>query len=890
MSPAAPAGRRGDLPTGVVTFLFSDVEGSTRLLQALGDAFPPALEEQARLMRAAIAAGDGIEVGTEGDSFFAVFAAPAGAVRAAVAAQRALASAEWPDDASVRVRIGIHTGEGRRGGDNYVGLDVHRAARIASAAHGGQVLLSEETKVLVERALPTVVRLRDLGEHRLKDLERPERLFQLVIDGLPADFPPLRSLDAPRGNLPQLLTSFVGRERETAELRELLGDRRLVTLTGTGGAGKTRLAIGVARAVSSGFPDGAFFVALDTVREAGLVPSLIAQAIGLIETKELAPVDAVRQHLRERRVLLVLDNVEQIAGAGAVVEDLLKAAPETRILVTSRSPLHVYGEQQYPVPPLSLPDLDALPDLAELRRNDAVCLFVDRARIARPGFDLTADNARTIAAITARLDGLPLAIELAAARAKLLSPQALLSRLERRLDVLAASFGDMPARQRTLRGAIEWSHEALAEPERVLLRRFSVFAGGAGIEAAGAVCNADGAAGDDLLEPLSNLVDGSLMLQGEDHDGEPRFGLLETIREYAHERLVGAGEADSFTRRHAEHLAELAEAAEPRLLGRDHVSVLDRLTGEHDNIRAALRWAAAEGDTTLGLRIAAAIWRFWQERSHIREGRHWITALLAKADAEVDPVVHAKAITAAGNLAYWQGAFADAGGYYERALAIGRELGDPAKIGDGLRNLGFIAMASRDVPRAKELFGEAVTWLEKVGDRFALAEGRASFGMSQVVAGDFVIARGLLEGSHEIMVELGVLPRAADNAIALGLIHRRLGDLAEARRLTREGVELTARIGDESRGPIMLDAAAAFVLARGQAPEAVRLAAAAAHLRATIGGNLPTFFLNIDLEMAAARQQLGEAAFASAWADGEALSADRALGYALEVIDRDGPA
>jgi predicted ATPase/class 3 adenylate cyclase len=887
MSAPETVDRRSDLPTGTVTFLFSDIEGSTRLLQTLGDGYPAVLERQAEIVRAAITVGEGVEVGTEGDSFFAVFATPAGAVRAAVAVQRDLAAATWPDDAAVKVRIGIHTGDGRRGGDDYVGLDVHRAPRIASAAHGGQVLISEETETLTGRGLPRDgVDLRDVGHHRLKDLDRPEHLYQLVIDGLPDAFPPIRSLDAGRSNLPEPLTSLVGRERQIEELVALVGDHRLVTLTGPGGTGKTRLAIAAAESLRPGFVDGAFFVPLDLVREAGLVLSLVAQAVGVVETRERSSAEALTDHLRDRVLLLVLDNFEQILEAAPAVEGLLKAAPRIRILVTSRRPLRVYGEQHYPVPPLHLPDLADASRPDDLREVGAVALFVDRARIARPGFEPTDDDVLAIAAIVTRLDGLPLAIELAAARTKVISPRALLGRLEHRLAVLTSTSEGVPDRQRTLRGAIEWSHESLPEPERILIRRLSVFAGGSRLEAIEEVCNPAGEIAADLLDGLSRLVDDSLLLRDDAADGEPRFRLLETIREYAQERLVATDEAGRFIRRHAAYVADLAETLEKDLLGNQQVASLDRLTLEHDNIRAVLRWSAADGDTVLGLRTASAVWRFWQQRSHIREGRGWFALLLAKPDADADPKLQARAVTAAGNLAYWQGDLADAGRSYDQALTLDRGLDDPARIGDDLRNLGFIAMATRDVPKAVRLFGDAVGYLEQGGDRFPLADARASYGASLLLSGDAAAARGYLEASLAVMLELGVLPRAADNSIAMGIVHRRLGDDAEAVRLSRQAIDLVGKLGDATRAPFMLDSIAALAFSRGQAIDAVRLASAAAHLRSIVGGALPNFIEDVAALLTTARDALGGDAFDEAWAAGEALDFDGALRDAHEVLSR----
>jgi predicted ATPase/class 3 adenylate cyclase len=875
---------RSDLPTGTVTFLFSDIQGSTRLLQALGDGYPALLEQQADLVRAAISEGGGVEVGTEGDSFFAVFPTPIGAVRAAVAIQRSLAAATWPEDTVVKVRIGIHTGEGRRGGDNYVGLDVHRAARIAAVAHGGQVLLSAETETLAGRAMPDGVDLRDLGHHRLKDLDREERVYQLVIDGLPADFPPIRSLDAGRSHLPEPLTSLVGRARQVDDVVGLVGEHRLVTLTGPGGTGKTRLVIGAAERLRPSFVDGAFFVALDQVREGRLVASVIAGELGLVETQDRTPTEALTEHLRDRSVLLVLDNFEQILEAAPLVDGLLKAAPKVKVLITSRRPLRLYGEQHYPVPPLLVPTLSDGAAPEDLRESGAVALFVERARSARPGFDPTDEELRTIAGIVSRLDGLPLAIELAAARTKVLSPAALLTRLEHRLAVLSSSADGVPDRQRTLRGAIEWSHDSLPEPERVLFRRLSVFAGGCRIEAVEAVCDPAGEIGGDALDLVSALIDDSLLVRDDTADGEPRFRLLQTIREYAAEQLVAAGEAVELTRRHAAYVVDLAEALEPRLMGADRDASLAQLAAENDNIRAVMRWSSTDGDTAPGLRTAAAIWRFWQQRSQIREGRAWLTPILAKPDAGADPLVLARAVTAAGGLAYWQGDMADAGRWYEVALTIDRELGDPIRVGDDLRNLGFIAMATRDMPAAVRLFGEAVEHLETTGDRFALAEARASYGVSLALSGDAVAALGYLEASCAVMLELGVLPRAADNSNALGIIYRRLGDLAMAIAMSRQALELLEQLGDATRAPFMLDSAAALALERGKTADGVRIASAAAHLRTLVGGALPNFMDDVPALLAGARADLGDAAYDDAWAAGQTLDLDGALKDGLTTL------
>src|SRR6266542_2088011 len=557
--PEGPAGRATllihmpELPTGTVTFLFTDIEGSTRLLQELGDRYAAVRDEHAEIVRRAIAEGDGVEVSTVGDSFFAVFRSPAGAVRAAVVAQRGLAAHDWSPPLAVRVRMGLHTGEGIPGGDSYVGIDVNRASRIADAAHGGQVIVSDATRGLVEHALPEGTSLRDLGEHRLKDIIHPERLHQLVVEGLPADFPPPRTVDARPNNLPAQLTSFVGREEDVAEVERLLARPRLLTLTGAGGTGKTRLALQVAAKMLKEFRDGAYFVDLSSVTDPALVPSAVAGALGVPEVAGRPILDGVKDHLRDRELLLVIDNFEQVAEAGPVIEDLLTAAPGLKVLVTSRVVLSLRGEHEYVVPPLEPPDPERLPDVLTLGRFEAVQLFTERALAVQPGFRLTEENAPAVAEITARLDGLPLAIELAATRTKLLTP---------------------PQRQRTLRDAIAWSHDLLGGADRALFARLSVFRGGWTLEAAEAVCDPE-ALGLDVLEGLGSLVDKSLVRMTGPDGGEPRFSMLETIREFGQEALRAVGDLDSVRRRHAEYFLGLAVEAESHLTGDDQVEWLD---------------------------------------------------------------------------------------------------------------------------------------------------------------------------------------------------------------------------------------------------------------------------------------------------------------------------
>ncbi|HEX2681902.1 MAG TPA: adenylate/guanylate cyclase domain-containing protein, partial [Candidatus Dormibacteraeota bacterium] len=616
------------LPTGNVTFLFTDIEGSTRLMQDLGNSYVQAQVDHHRILREAFKTGDGRELRTEGDSFFCVFDSALGACTAAAAAQRRLVANEWPDGKPIRVRIGMHTGEAPLVGNEYIGLDVHHAARVAASAHGGQVVVSDATRSLVESSLPPDLTLRDLGLHRLKDLARPERLFQLVIEGAPDTFPALRTLDSTPNNLPTQLTSFVGREDQVEEGNRLLDGTRLLTLTGPGGIGKTRLSLQIAAEVVQRFPDGVYFVPLSVVTDPELVPSVIAQSIGIPVAGNRLPLDVVDEHLRDRRVLLVLDNYEQLLPDGApVVSHLLRSSPGLKALVSSRAVLRVYGEQELALEPLHMPDLKALPSLAALSQYEAVKLFIERAVAAKHDFQITNDNAPSVAGICERVDGLPLAIELAAARVKLFNPQALLARLETSAAVLGAGSRDLPGRQQTLMGAIAWSYDLLDDSHRRLFSRFSAFARGANLEQAESVCGPESELGVDVLTGLDELADQSLMRRMPDYE-EPRLLMLHVIREYAADRLRDSGEEAAIRDRHAAAYQALAEAAAPHLFGAEQKTWLDRLDLDHDNFRAAFDWSISRGDVARALCLGAAFWRFWQMRGHLREGRTRIESII----------------------------------------------------------------------------------------------------------------------------------------------------------------------------------------------------------------------------------------------------------------------
>jgi predicted ATPase/class 3 adenylate cyclase len=862
---------------GTVTFLFSDIEGSTLLAQALGpERYGKVLERHRALLREAFLAGGGTEVGTEGDSFFVVFERPASAVGAAADAQRRLAAEPWPDDGTVRVRMGIHSGEGILADGTYVGNDVNRAARIAAAAHGGQVLLSETTSSLVTGALPDGTTLRALGEHRLKDL-RPERLCQVVIDGLAADFPPIRSLDARPNNLPTQLTTFVGREKEIDEASNLLRRARLLTLTGPGGTGKTRLSLELAARMADGFPDGVWFVPLEPISEASLVPATIAQVLGLPDRGGRSPVERLVDHLAGLRVLLVLDNLEQVRSAAPVIGQLLTGTPQLTVLATSRAALHVYGELEYPVPPLGVPNPGDRPDPEGFARYESVALFVERAMAVRPSFRLTAADAPAIGAICVRLDGLPLAIELAAARIKLLSPQAILARLENALTLLSGGAQDLPARQQTLRGAIAWSYDLLDGADRSLFAGLAVFVGGAGLEAIEAVCGPDQAG--DVLDGLGSLVDKSLLRQAEGMDGEPRFTMLETIREYAAEQLAAAGREEALRDRHAAWFLDLAETAAGNLMGADKRVALDRLELEHGNLRAAMAWATSAPRVETGLRLGTALWRFWQMRGYIDEGLDRLAALLAMPECAEYVEQRLAALDAAGGLAYWRADYEGARAYYQEVLDARRAQGDPRAIAESLYNLSFPFAFTGGTDEGRRLIEESAAAFEAAGDPSGVAKARWALSNLEYTSGNVAAARVNATRALETFEATGDAFMTGWAVYTVALADMIEKDYPASDRRFREALSIFDQAGDVSGYTLVLDSMSALALLTGDRQRAARLAGGVLSLERTTGTGLNATnrqFVNFD----PAPLQT-DADTADAYAAGEGMGIAELVAYAL---------
>jgi non-specific serine/threonine protein kinase len=654
----------------------------------------------------------------------------------------------------------------------------------------------------------------------------------------------------------------------------------LLTLTGTGGTGKTRLALALAANLLDSFMDGIWFVDLSAITDPFLVTPAIAQVLGVREAGQQALLETLKQAVRDRQLLLVLDNFEQVVTAAAEVAELLAVAPGLKLLVTSRTPLHISGEHEFPVPPLGLPDPTQPATSEGLSQYEAVALFIQRAEAARPDFQVTNQNAPAVAEVCARLDGLPLAIELAAARIKLLPPQALLSRLSNRLQLLTGGARDRPARQQTLRGTIDWSYSLLDGGEQVLFRRLAVFVGGCTVEAAEAVCTPDGRPGLDVLEGLGSLVDKSLLQQGTGPDSQPRFRMLETIREYALERLVGSGERDEIHRRHAEHYLVLAEAAEPELRGQHQALWLERLSREHDNLRGALGWALDRGDAELALRLSGPLWRFWEIR-HPSEGQRWLERALADS-AGVAAAVRAKALNAAGNLAMRRFDDEQAAALHTACLALRRELGDQRGVAASLSNLGVVLWHQGKPAAARTLYEESLAAWRELGDAWSVAVLLNNLANALVDLGDTGAAGAMYDESLGLFRELGDRAYVAGVLNNLGKWAREQGDYARAAALSRESLVLRWELGDRPGVAVSLDNLAVVAQRRGQGQRAARLWGAAEVLREVLGFPLPPEDRAVHQRaVAAARAQLGEEACATAWAEGRALPLEQAIADAL---------
>jgi predicted ATPase/class 3 adenylate cyclase len=890
-----PAPFRPHLPTGTVTFLFTDIEGSTKLWEQYPVAMEQALQRHDTLLRQAVEANQGYVFKTVGDAFCAAFPTAVGALAATLSLHRALHAEEWGDTGPLKVRAGLHTGIAQERDGDYFGPTLNRVARLQAAGHGGQTLLSTPTYELVRDHLPAGVQLLGLGEHRLKDLLRPEGVYQLFTPDLPAAFPALKTLDTQPNNLPRQTTDFIGREKEVAAVSVLVrrAGSSLVTLTGPGGTGKTRLGLQVAVELMDDFPDGVWFVELSTIIEPKLVVPTIAQTLGVKEAVGQPMIDTLKVHLKDKHLLLVLDNFEQVGEAAGEVSQLLAASAGLKVLATSRVPLRLRGEKEYAVSPLELPDIKQLPQLERLTQYGAVRLFIERATDVKADFEVTNENAPSVAEICVRLDGLPLAIELAAARIRMLPPHSLLSKLSQRLKFLTGGARDLPARQQTLRGAIAWSYELLDEGHKEFFRRMSPFVGGRSLEALEAVCNYDGDLQVDVFEGVETLLSSSLIQQREGSEGEPRFVMLETIHEYAREKLHDSGEGQALHREHSLYFMKLAEEAESQLTGARQVEWLARLEYEHDNMRAALRWARESNQAEVGLRLAGALSQFWNMRGYLSEGREQLAGVLALEGAGSSiamatralSAAKAKALSGAGNLAWNQGDYGSTRLLHEQGLDMSRELEDRAGMALSLSYLGRVAQTEGNHVSVQPLFEESLAISRDLGDKRGSAMALMYLGIEAFMQGDYAAARPLYEESLGLFGEVGDNWVGAVAIFNIGQVAHREGDDKRAEELYAQALSIFREVGDRRQLASALWGFGGAAGTSGRPERGARLLGAAEALREVIGSVLePEDQIEYDRDVSIIRDQMSQEACAKAWAEGRAMSMEQAIEYALEAV------
>ncbi len=902
-----------NLPTGTVTFLYTDLEGSTRLWERHPDAMRRAVDGHLALLRDAVVARGGVVFRTVGDGLCAAFAVAPQAVAAALAAQQALLAEPWEETGLLRVRMALHTGAAAVQGGDYVGACLNRLGRLLAAGHGGQALLSQATAELVREALPEGAGLRDLGEQRLRDLERAEHVYQLVHPSLPADFSPLQSLDAARHNLPLQLTSFVGREQELGQIKQELERARLLTLTGVGGCGKTRLALQVAAELLERYPDGVWLVELAPLADPALLPGAIAAALGVREAPGQTILETLLGVLRDKRLLLVLDNCEHLLDACAHVADaLLRRCPGVQLLATSREALGIAGEVSWRVPSLAIPTADAAVSLDALLRCDAVRLFIDRALAVQPAFQLTNQNAPAVAQICARLDGIPLAVELAAARVKALTVEQIAARLNDRFRLLTGGSRTALPRQQTLRALIDWSYDLLTAQEQLLFERLSVFAGGWTLEAAEAVV-ADGSgeigngngdaetpaksltpvsqpatpiAREDVLDLLARLVDRSLVVAEEGEGGEERYRLLETLRQYGRERLAAGGEAEATRGRHAAYYLELAERAAPEMMGPRIAHWLRRLNEEIGNLRAALRWSVEEGDVERALRVSGGLAGFWYLHGFPGEGRAWLEELLALPKARQRTLGRGAALSSAGLLAWDQGDFAAARTFLDEALTIQRDGGDRLGVSWTLWHMGMLAMTEGALDEGHAKLEAVLALARELGHQDMISRALHFLGQVAFTRGDYAPARSLQEQSLVVRRRIGDLQGIASSLNWLGHVATAQGDYAAARAHYDESLAVRQQVDYRGGVAYTLSGHANLAAAQGQHARAARLSGAAAALCENAGmASDRTQQGGLRERLPACRDALGAAAYDAAWAEGHALSQQQAIAYALAVDD-----
>jgi predicted ATPase/class 3 adenylate cyclase len=923
--------QRAGSPESVCAYLVTDIEGDARLWDAYPEAMRAAIARHDAILHQAIQDHQGRSLKLVGGGACAVFVSASDSLAAALTSQRALLVETWPLQTPLRVRMALHVGVVEPKDADRFGPALHRAARLLSIGHGGQILLTQIACEAVHDHLPEGTTLKDLHSHRLQDIQQPEHVWQLLHPTLPTDFPPLRSLQGFANNLPQQPTSFIGRTLEVAQVKELLNQTRLLTLVGAGGSGKTRLSLRAAADLLAAYPDGVWQIELASLTDASLVVQTLASALGLREQPGQTLMQTLTEFLQPRTALLLLDNCEHlIASCAHLATDLLGACPNVTLLATSREALRVAGEVVWQVPPLSQPDAERLrrveaERMSALLASDAVRLFVERAQAQRSDFGLNASNGALVAEVCRRLDGIPLAIELAAARLRTMTVEQLLQRLDHCFQVLTGGQRTAPPRQQTLRALIDWSYDLLEASEKALLGRLSVFSGGWTLEAAMTVCAGEEIEDWEVLDLLTSLADKSLVVFEERSD-VGRYRLLETIGQYAGDRLVETSEAKAWHRRHRDYFLMLANEIRPKLRGAEAVHWLKVLDAEHDNLRQALMFCLAEEDGESGLQLSAALQWFWQIRGHLSEGRERMAAVLQHPANRKHTTERANVLNASGLLAWIQGDYAAARTVYEEgleifrelkdqrgvsvclgnlgsmartqgdyelarllqeeSLAICRELKDGRGISASLMNLANLAAMQGDYAAARPLYEESLTIKREMGDRLGLAYTLHNLGNLAYEQKDYASARSLQEESLTICRELKDRRGISICLGTLGAIASEQRDDALAHSLLSESLTICRDLGDKGEILRSLEAFAGLSAAREQPERAAQLWGAAEALRTAIGSPLTGLQRESQTQkIEKLRETLGVETFLTAWEKGNALTMEAAIDLAQEGLN-----
>ena len=866
------------LPSGTVTFLFTDIEGSTKLAREHSDIWESLRSRHHQILREAIETNHGFMFQIIGDAFCAAFHKAGDALKAAVKAQQGLQGEAWGEGV-IRVRMGIHTGEAEQQDHEYKGyLTLSLVQRLMSAGHGGQILVSGANENLLRGQLPTDINLRDMGKHNFKDVPQSVRVFQVIVPDLQSEFPALRTQDAHPNNLPAQFTSFVGREKELADVKRLLHDAHLLTLIGPGGTGKTRLSIQAASELLDQYPDGVWLVELAPILDPLLVPRTTAITMGLRDEPQRPAIDKLCDYLSDRKLLIILDNCEHLVDACArMANRILHTTPNVRVLASSREALGIGGEVTYRVPSLGLPDMQHLPSIKALSQYEAVKLFIDRATSAISTFAVTNENAPALAQICYRLDGIPLAIELAAAKVHVLSVEQIAKRLDDRFRLLTGGRRTALEHHQTLRAAIDWSYNLLPPVEQVFFSRLSVFSGGWTLEAAESVCEGQSVKGEDVLNLLEQLINKSLVIMEEIH-GESRYHMLETIRQYANEKLVGS---DALREQHAAYFLILAETIEPFLEKSEPAGWLDKLEREHNNLRAALRWAREKEQVEPGLRLASALCLFWFMRGYLSEGLAQIGEFLSLSGQTVNIITRAKALDHAGMLARYQGDLKRAYELIAESLSLHRKLGERHGVADSLSNLGFVVLHQGDFAQARQLLTEALSIHRELDNQQGIADSLSHLALMAYYEGDYETAQSMDESSLVIWRSLGDQQGIAWALHRLGNVKLHQDEYSAARDLFKESLTISKDIGFKWGIAFAAEGLASIAASAGHAARAILLAAGASALRQAIGIPLSAMAqADCDRMLAPARKLLGEEATESIWSEGSGFQIEQIVAEA----------